>query len=114
VNAFCDVKGLGDNGFPRFWQVKAGDVVNMKCTGNTCVLEDCCDLGLKRRCTKADKEGLNAEGFTKDKCGWGWTLKSDLYKIACTGNDGRTCKKRDCCDKTTSSPTSSLTTSSPT
>merc|ERR1712176_436816 len=69
VNAFCDIKGKGVyNGFSRFYEVKAGDVSNMKCTGNTCELEDCCELGPKRKCANTNTSGLKPVGFTQADC----------------------------------------------
>merc|ERR1712157_503188 len=80
VNAFCDIKGEGAfNGFSRFWEVKAGDVATMKCTGNTCELKDCCELGPKRKCANTNKYGLKAGGFTQADCDGSslpWILKS--------------------------------------
>ena len=107
----CDIKGKGAfNGFSRFWEVKAGDVAIMKCTGNTCELKDCCELGPKRKCTNTNKYGLKAGGFTQADCDGSslpWILKSsqDLKDSPCTKNDGRKCKRSDCCYLITDSPT---------
>jgi len=111
LNAFCDVKGKGSyNGFPRFWEVKDGDVANIKCASTTCELEDCCDFGPKRKCSNTNKTGLNAGGFTQADCdgtSLPWVLKDaqDLKDSPCSNKDGRVCKRRDCCYLNTESPT---------
>jgi len=100
---YCTVRAnAADEPYAKFWEVKKGtkeDVLALPCPSGSCTLDDCCQVGRERTCMNTRIKGGEGE-FKEKMCGDLRQLKPELERetIACGGNDGFKCRKKDCCD----------------
>jgi len=92
-----------ENKFPIFWKISKNKkkVLNKECASSTCKASDCCNLGPERKCSTTGVKGLVNGGFTQKMCGNKFTLRKSwqLKNIPCTNQNGKKCKKQECCKK---------------